>query len=446
MQAEKSEKVVPISRRVPPANTEAEDAILGSILLRPQTLEELLGAGLKAKHFYSAPCRDTFAACVSLYNAERPIDEITLSQQLKDAGQFDGIGGQNQIVKWFDLAVGGEPVGEYAEIVIERWRRRQFINVAQEMERAARDTSKPLTDAIAIAQQMIFDLSGAEERGKSLQMLEEVMTTCFNEIEERVENEAPLGVLSGFYDLDAITQGFQKSDLIILAARPSIGKTSLALNIARNAASQNLSTLIFSLEMDSEQLGYRLLSMESGLQSAQIRSGKMDEGSMERLVGKMSILSGLPIGLDDTANISTADMHSKAMQFKSRVGRLDLIIVDYLQLMEGGEDTKELTKLTRLLKLLARRLGVPIIALSQLNRDLESRANKRPMMADLRQSGSIEQDADLVIMLYRDEYYDPDTIDKGVAEVIISKHRNGSTGTIKLLFDKTSTQFRNLAR
>jgi replicative DNA helicase len=246
-----------------------------------------------------------------------------------------------------------------------------------------------------------------------------------------------------------MTEGFQRSDLIILAGRPSMGKTALGVTIAHKiAGGQKLPIAIFSLEMSQEQLVQRLLANEAGIESNRLRAGRVSQNEWEPLSNAIGTLSQLPIYIDDTANVTVMQMRSQARRLQAEQGgQLGLILIDYLQLMEGGGDNRvqELSKITRSLKGLARELNVPIIALSQLSRSVEARTNKRPMMSDLRESGSIEQDADLVIMLYRDEYYNPDTPDRGIAEVIITKHRNGPTGTVKLLFDPQYTRFRNLA-
>jgi replicative DNA helicase len=257
------------------------------------------------------------------------------------------------------------------------------------------------------------------------------------------------GLSCGFYDLDAMTQGFQRSDLIIVAGRPSMGKTSFTMNVARNiAAFHKLPVAVFSLEMSKEQLVQRLLASEVRIESGRLRAGRVSQNEWEPLGHAISTLSQLPMFIDDTPNISITEIRSKARRLQAEQGgALGLILLDYLQLMDGGSDNRvqELSRITRALKGLARELSVPVIALSQLSRSVESRTNKRPMMSDLRESGAIEQDADLIMMLYRDEYYNPDTPDRGIAEVIISKHRNGPTGTVKLLFESQFTQFRNLA-
>jgi replicative DNA helicase len=265
---------------------------------------------------------------------------------------------------------------------------------------------------------------------------------------EQLQQQTALpGIATDFYDLDAMTGGFQRSDLIIIAGRPSMGKTSFSLNIAHNVAKQNLTVAIFSLEMSKEQLSQRLLATEANIESNRLRSGRLAQNDLEKIIDAMSNLSILPIYIDDSSSLTVTQMRSQVRRLQaSQKGQLGLVLLDYLQLMDGGSDNRvqELSRITRSLKGLAREVNVPVIALSQLSRAVESRNNKRPMMSDLRESGSIEQDADLVMMLYRDEYYNPDTPDRGVAEVIVTKHRNGPTGAIKLLFQAGQTRFVNL--
>jgi replicative DNA helicase len=298
------------------------------------------------------------------------------------------------------------------------------------------------------AEQKLFGITQVRPQG-GLTPTADILIDTFSEIEQRSLGVVLPGVPCGFYDLDAMTQGFQRSDLIIAAGRPSMGKTSFVLNMARNiAALQKLPVAIYSLEMSKLQLVYRLLSSEVEMESSRLRTGRIAQNEWEKLGHAISMLSQMPIFIDDTPNISVTEMRSKCRRLQAEQGgALGLILIDYLQLMEGGSDNRvqELSKITRSLKGLARELNAPIIALSQLSRGVESRTNKRPMMSDLRESGSIEQDADLIMMLYREEYYEPDTPDRGIAEVIVTKHRNGPTGTVKLLFEPQFTRFRNLA-
>ncbi|MCG8361891.1 MAG: replicative DNA helicase, partial [Pseudanabaenales cyanobacterium] len=327
--------------------------------------------------------------------------------------------------------------------------RRKLIQIGGEIAQLGYETNTPLETVLDHSEQKLFNIT-QERPQQGLMATSDILIDTFSDIESRSLGMVLPGVSCGFYDLDAMTQGFQRSDLIIAAGRPAMGKTSFVLNIARNIASfHKLPVAVFSLEMSKAQLVYRLLSSEVQIESGRLRAGRVAQHEWEPLGHAISALSQLPIFIDDTPNISVTEMRSKARRLQAEQGGvLGLILIDYLQLMEGsGSDNRvqELSKVTRSLKGLARELNVPIIALSQLSRGVESRTNKRPMMSDLRESGSIEQDSDLIMMLYREEYYDPDTPDRGITEVIVTKHRNGPTGTVKLLFEPQYTRFRNLA-
>ncbi|PSN11582.1 replicative DNA helicase, partial [filamentous cyanobacterium CCP5] len=340
-------------------------------------------------------------------------------------------------------------IDQYATLVMDKFTRRRLIQTGGTIAQLGYDTATPLETVLDQAEQQVFGIT--QDRPQSgLTATSDILIDTFSEIEQRSLGVVLPGIPCSFYDLDAMTQGFQRSDLIIAAGRPSMGKTSFVLNIARNISAINkLPVAVFSLEMSKLQLVYRLLSSEVEIESSRLRSGRIAQQEWEKLGHAISVLSQMPLFIDDTPNISVTEMRSKARRLQAEQGgALGLILVDYLQLMEGGGDNRvqELSKITRSLKGLARELNAPIIALSQLSRGVESRTNKRPMMSDLRESGAIEQDADLIMMLYREEYYEPDTPDRGIAEVIITKHRNGPTGTVKLLFEPQYTRFRNLAR
>nr|MDJ0707798.1 replicative DNA helicase [Leptolyngbyaceae cyanobacterium MO_188.B28] len=337
----------------------------------------------------------------------------------------------------------------YAALVMEKYMRRKLIQVGGEIAHLGYETNTPLETVLDQSEQKLFGIT-QERPQQGLMATSDILIDTFSDIESRSLGMVLPGVSCGFYDLDAMTQGFQRSDLIIAAGRPAMGKTSFVLNIARNIASfHKLPVAVFSLEMSKSQLVYRLLSSEVQIESGRLRAGRVAQHEWEPLGHAISALSQLPVFIDDTPNISVTEMRSKARRLQAENGgALGLILIDYLQLMEGsGSENRvqELSKVTRSLKGLARELNAPIIALSQLSRGVEARTNKRPMMSDLRESGSIEQDADLIMMLYREEYYDPDTPDRGIAEVIVTKHRNGPTGTVKLLFEPQYTRFRNLA-
>ncbi|MGB3296276.1 MAG: replicative DNA helicase, partial [Phormidesmis sp.] len=310
------------------------------------------------------------------------------------------------------------------------------------------ETETPLEDVLDQSEQALFGIT-QERPTQGLTATSDILTDTFSDIEQRSLGMVLPGLACGFYDLDAMTQGFQRSDLIIAAARPSMGKTSFVLNVARNIAGTHKQPVaVFSLEMSKAQLIYRLLSSEAKIESGRLRTGRISQHEWEPMGHAINTLSQLPIFIDDTPGIGVSEIRSKSRRLQAEQGgTLGLILIDYLQLMEGTGDNRvqELSKITRSLKGLARELNVPVIALSQLSRGVESRTNKRPMMSDLRESGAIEQDADLIMMLYREEYYDADTPDRGIAEIILTKHRNGPTGTVKLLFQPEYTQFLNRA-
>ncbi|MBF2047270.1 MAG: replicative DNA helicase [Leptolyngbya sp. IPPAS B-1204] len=436
------------SDRLPPQNIDAEEAILGGILLDPEALSRVLET-LRPEAFYISAHQEIYRAAIALHAQGRPTDLMSLTSWLRDHNVLEKIGGQVRLAELVDRTISAVNIDQYAQLVMEKYLRRKLIQVGTEVAQLGYETNLPLEQVLDQSEQKIFNVTQARPQ-QSLMATADILTTTFSDIESRSLGLVLPGISCGFYDLDAMTQGFQRSDLIIAAGRPSMGKTSFVLNIARNiAAYHKLPIAVFSLEMSKEQLVYRLLSSEAQVESGRLRSGRISQTEWEPLGHAISVLSQLPIFIDDTPNISVAEMRSKSRRLQAeQAGALGLILVDYLQLMEGsGSDNRvqELSKVTRSLKGLARELQVPIIALSQLSRGVESRTNKRPMMSDLRESGSIEQDADLIMMLYRDEYYNPDTPDRGIAEVIITKHRNGPVGTVKLLFEPQFTRFRNLA-
>jgi replicative DNA helicase len=433
--------------RLPPQNVDAEEAILGGILLDPEAIGRVTEL-LMPEAFYISAHQEIYRAAIALQAQGRPTDLMSISSWLSDRGILDKIGGQGRLAQLVDRTISAVNIDQYAQLVTEKYTRRKLIQAGTEIAQLGYDTNSPLEKILDQSEQKVFGL--AQDRvNRGLAATADILTTTFSDIESRSLGLVLPGISCGFYDLDAMTQGFQRSDLIITAARPAMGKTSFVLNIARNiAAFHKIPIAVFSLEMSKEQLVYRLLSSEAQVESGRLRAGRISQTEWEPLGHAISVLSQLPLFIDDTPNITVSEMRSKARRLQAENGgALGLILIDYLQLMEGGGDNRvqELSKITRSLKGLARELNVPIIALSQLSRGVEARTNKRPMMSDLRESGSIEQDADLIIMLYRDEYYNEDTPDRGIAEVIITKHRNGPVGTVKVLFEPQFTRFRNLA-
>ncbi|OOV34985.1 replicative DNA helicase, partial [Candidatus Synechococcus spongiarum LMB bulk10E] len=364
-------------------------------------------------------------------------------------GQLDKVGGAVRLAQLLERIIGTAAIDQYAQLVMDKYLRRQLIKVGNDVMELGFNQRRPLSSLLDEAEQKIFSISKERPRGGLVSTVE-ILTSTFNEIESRSMGDSVAGIPVNFYDLDAITQGLQRSDLIIVAGRPAMGKTSIVLSMAKNvAALHDLPVCMFSLEMSKEQLTYRLLSMETGLESGRLRTGRLTQEEWPLLGQGISSLSQLPIFIDDKPDSGVMEMRSLCRQLMAQQRReLGMVVVDYLQLMEGSNSdnrAQDLSVITRGLKQLARELQVPVVALSQLNRGVESRTNKRPMLSDLRESGSIEQDADLVLMIYRDEYYNPETPDKGLAEVIVTKHRNGPVGTVKLLFESQYTRFRNLA-
>lgn len=436
------------SDRLPPQNIEAEEAILGGILLDPEAISRVSDR-LVPEAFYISAHKDIYQAALHLYEARKPTDLLSVANWLDDNDMLARVGGRNKLASLVDRTVSAVNIDALASLVMEKYLRRQLIKAGNEIIQLGYQTENELPHILDLAEQKVFAI--AQERPQSgLVHIGETLVNAFQEIETRHQGLALPGVPSGFYDLDAMTSGFQPSDLIIVAGRPSMGKTAFCLNLTYNvAATYKLPVAIFSLEMSKEQLVQRLLASEAEIESGYLRSGRISQSQWEPLSRAISLLSEMPIYIDDTPNITVTEMRSQARRLQAELGtNLGLIVIDYLQLMEGAGDNRvqELSRITRSIKGLARELSVPVIALSQLSRGVEARTNKRPMLSDLRESGSIEQDADLVIMLYRDEYYHPDTPDRGIAEVVIAKHRNGPTGTIKLLFEPQFTKFKNLAK
>jgi replicative DNA helicase len=438
-----------VSHSLPPQNIETEESIIGGILLDPEAIGRVVDLIVPAA-FYIKAHQEIYEAAQQLHAQGKPTDLMTVSIWLSDRGLLEKIGGMAKLAQLVDRTVSAVNIDRYAAIVMDKYVRRQLIASGHEIVDLGYDTTKELEIVLDESEQKIFRLT-QERPQQGLVPIADTLIQAFNEIENLHQNISLPGIPCDFYDLDAYTSGFQRSDLIIVAGRPSMGKTSFALNIATNIARVNqLPVAIFSLEMSKEQLVQRLLSSESGIASNRLRSGRIAQNEFEPLASAMDTLSQLPIYIEDTANLTVMQMRSQVRRLQAeKGGKLGLVLLDYLQLMESSTSdnrVQELSKITRSLKGLARELNAPIIALSQLSRGVEQRNNKRPMLSDLRESGAIEQDADLVIMLYREEYYSPDTIERGIAEVIIAKHRNGPTGTVKLLFQPELTKFLNMQR
>ena len=436
-----------LADRVPPQNLEAEEAILGGILVDPEAIGRVTDI-LEGEAFYLAAHRMIYEAALALHQDGKPADLMMVASWLIDRGTLDKVGGQSRLAELYDRTPSAVNIDLYAQLVMDKFLRRRLIRAGNEITGLGHDTAQELPEVLDAAEQKVFNITQARPQDGLVSMAE-VLTQTYADIESRSIGQTLPGLACGFYDLDAMTQGFQRGDLIIVAGRPSMGKTSYVLNVARNIASYHkLPVALFSLEMSRPQLMLRLLSSEVRIESSRLRAGRLNAQEWEPLAHEVSKLSQLPLYIDDTPNLTVTEMRSRCRRLQAEYGgALGLVVIDYLQLMGGNSENRVqmLSQITRGLKGLARELSVPVIALSQLSRGVESRTDKRPMMSDLRESGAIEQDADLIMMLYRDEYYNKDTVDRGIAEIIINKHRNGPTGTVKLLFEPQYTQFRNLS-
>ncbi|NEP43688.1 MAG: replicative DNA helicase, partial [Okeania sp. SIO2H7] len=438
----------PYIDRFPLQSIEAEEAILGGILLDPEAISRVLE--MLRPEFFALPSHQTiYRGMVELQQQGKPTDLMTVTTWLGDRNLLEKVGGQIKIASLVEKTISPVNIDQYAALVVDKFLRRKLIQACNEIVEIAYETAIELETVLDSAEEKILALT-QERPQQELVSISETLVNTFQNIEDCNEGVTLPGIPCGFYDLDAMTGGFQRSDLIIIGGRPSMGKTTFSINIAHNiATTQKLPVAIFSLEMSKEELVQRLLASEAKIESNRLRAGRISQNEWESLIKAIESLSELPIFIDDTPNIIVNEMRSKASRLqKENGGALGLILLDSLQLMEGSGSNnreQELSRITRSLKGLARELSVPIICVSQLNRSAEFRTNKRPMISDLRESGSIEEIADLVIMLYREEYYNPDTPDRGIAEVIITKHRNGPVGTVKLLFDSQFTRFRNWA-
>lgn len=440
-----------------PQNIEAEEAVLGAILVNPKSLDKVMSI-LKPEYFYKPAHRYIYEAILQLTNNNEMIDIVSVSDTLNINQKLELVGGRAFINDLSFKCIQTSNVAYYAKTIVESATKRALIMAGSEITTLGYDQTSS-DESLERAEKLIFDISSGKNSSDLVPIADLVVQT-YDKIDERYKNrDKKTGVESGFYDLDDMTNGFQKSDLIILAARPAMGKTAFALNIAQNAALQyNKTVAIFSLEMSKEQLVQRLMCAEAEVDSQRLRSGNMQSTDWEKLVNAMDKLSSAPIYIDDTPGCSLTDIRAKCRRLAMSDKNLSLILIDYLQLMETSsretDRTQQISQISRGLKILAKELNVPIIALSQLSRATESRTDKRPMLSDLRDSGSIEQDADIVMFIYRGEYYaskgqaedeNPEEIakNKGEAEIIIAKQRSGPVGTVNLIFQNNITKFKN---
>lgn len=435
--------------RIPPHSVESEQSILGSILLDKEAIITVTET-IKSEDFYKEAHKIIYECMMKLNNKSEPIDLITLTEELKKQGHLEDIGGISYITSLSTIVPTTSNVKYYADIVKEKSVLRKLIKVSNDILNLGYDSSIKVEDILEKAEKRIFDIS-QEKSSEDFQTINSVLMDTYDMIEKLYTNKEDItGITTGFEDLNKKTNGLQRTDLILVAARPAMGKTAFSLNLVQNAALKgNASVAVFSLEMSKEQLVQRMLSAQSHVELKKIKTGNLDENDWPRIIDAMSVLSNASIYIDDTPGIRIGELRSKCRKLKIEKG-LDLILIDYLQLMEGdgGNESRqqEISKISRSLKIIAKELNCPVVALSQLSRAPEQRSDHRPMLADLRESGAIEQDADIVMFLYRDEYYHPDSERKNIGEIIIAKNRHGETGSVELVWLGEIQKFANKAR
>jgi len=436
--------------RVPPQNMEAEQAVIGAAILQPEALISAMER-VKSEDFYHTAHQIIFEAMIELGEKNQPIDLVTLTAHIQNKGQLEEIGGVSYLAKLANSVPTAANVEYYAQIVEEKSMLRRLIRTATNIVTEGYASSDDVALLLGDAEKRILEISNRRS-STGFVSIRDVVMEVFEKVEFLYNNRGgTTGIPSGFVDLDRMTAGFQRSDLIIVAARPSVGKTAFALNIAQNVGVRAKETVaIFSLEMSAAQLVQRMVCAEANVDATRMRTGNLEVDDWEKLTMAIGALSEAEIYIDDTPGITVADIRAKCRRLKKERG-LGMILIDYLQLIQGrgkaGENRQqEVSEISRTLKMIARELEVPVIALSQLSRGVEQRQDKRPMMSDLRESGSIEQDADIVSFLYRDDYYDKESEKKNIIEIIIAKQRNGPVGTVELVFLKNFNKFVNYDR
>ena len=440
--------------RIPPHSIEAESSVLGGLLLDNgawDRVSDLLGDG----DFYRYEHRLVFQAIAHLVNGSKPADVITVFEQLQSLGKAEEIGGLGYLNSLAQYVPSAGNIRRYAEIVRERSILRKLVSASDEIAtNAFNPQGRPVADIVDEAEQKIFNIGEQGSRMKQgFQAMDSLVVQLLDRVQEMADNPNDVtGVPTGFYDLDRMTAGFQAGDLIVLAARPSMGKTALAINIAEHVAlNEGLPVAVFSMEMGAAQLAVRIVGSIGRIDQGHLRTGKLTDEEWPRLTEAIERLRNISLHIDESAGLTSSELRANARRLARQCGQLGLIVVDYLQLMSGSSSSEEnrateLGEISRGLKMLAKELKCPVLALSQLNRSVETRPDKRPMMSDLRESGAIEQDADIIMFIYRDEYYTKDACkEPGVAEVIIAKQRNGPTGLVKLAFLRPITKFESLA-
>lgn len=436
--------------KVPPHDIEAEQAAIGSMLTDKDAVIASIEI-LKENDFYREDNRAIYQAILNLYNRAEPIDIITVKAELETMGKFEKVGGLEYLTELPEKVPTTANAEKYIKIIEEKSTLRKLIKTANEIIEAGYDPTEDVDDVVESAEKKIFNVMQNKNQ-KSYFEMKDVLVESFTQLEELYNRKQHItGVPTGFVELDYKTAGFHGSDLILIAARPAMGKTAFALNIATNAAVRaNVPVAVFSLEMSKEQLVNRVLCSEAMVDSNKVRTGKLEEDDWGKLATSVGPLSEAEIYIDDTPGISVMEIRAKCRKLKLEKN-IGMVVIDYLQLVQGsnkrmGSREQEISEISRSLKILAKEIGVPVVALSQLSRAAEQRPDHRPMLSDLRESGAIEQDADIVMFLYRDDYYNKESEKKDIAEVIIAKHRGGSTGTIELLWLGSYTKFVNLEK
>ncbi len=436
---------------IPPQNIEAEASLLGALLIDSDAIVKVADI-VTADDFYDERHRRIFEATIQLYEKHSPIDVLTLSDQLKAVGMLDVVGGSAYLSELTNFVPTAAHAERYAEIIAGKAMRRRLIKASQQIANLGQDEAINLQEVVEGAETSLFEVSQRHVK-QDISSIEDILSTSFDRLDELHKDKGKLrGVPTGYRDLDNILAGLQASDLIVLAARPSMGKTALALNLAHSVALKaKMPVLMFSLEMSKEQLVDRLLASEAGVNAWNLRTGNLTDSDFEKIGQAMGSLSEAQIYIDDSPGITVSDMRTKARR-EAHQHPLGLVIVDYLQLMSGGNTryggdgnrVQEISEISRGLKGIARELHVPVLALSQLSRSVESRSPQIPQLADLRESGSIEQDADVVAFIYREDYYNPETENKNITKILIKKHRNGPTGEVDLYFDREKQRFHSI--
>jgi replicative DNA helicase len=436
---------------LPPQNMEAEEAILGGILLDPDAITRIIDK-LKPEAFYAGNNRVVYEAAVALYGQGKPTDLLSMTGWLTDHGKLQSIGVRQKLAELTDRVISAVNIDALADMVMEKYDRRQLIKTGNELVQLGHQTELPIDEVKNLSEQKVYAVTQSN-RKSTLSKIGDIAQSNYQETCDIALGLKPAGIPYGYYDLDAMTHGLQRGNLIYIAGRPASGKTSYAMNIASHVGGKlKLPVAIFGFEMSKEENTKRFLSVESHVELSKILSGRLNDEEWIRYRDAVARLqTQYNVFIDDNTGNTVSSIHSACRSLTAQTGELGLVVVDYIQLMDepgfkSGERQLELSQISRKFKKMAGQLNCPVMVLSQLSRGVEARTDKRPMMSDLRDSGSLEQDANLVQMLYRDEYYNPETIDKGIAEIIIVKHRNGPTGTVKLLFDAEYTQFKNVEK